>query len=64
MCFLDTIVDCQQIVVMPADELYSDDFRDVSKGLVVQDAVNVLPILDQLFRLKLASVFVLLLQLL
>ena len=43
---------------MPTDELRSDDFRDVGEALVVQHAVDVLPVLGQLFQPKLASVFV------
>ena len=49
---------------MPADELCPDDFRDVGEALVVQHAVEVLPVLGQLSRPKLASVFVSVLQLL
>ena len=45
---------------MLANELCPDDFRDVGEALVVQHAVNVLPVFDQLFRPKLASIFVLL----
>ena len=58
MCFLDTEVACQQIVVMSTNKLCSDDFRDVGEALVVQDVVDVLPVLDQLFRPRFASVFV------
>ena len=47
---------------MPADKFCLDDFRDVGKTLVVQDAVDVLPVFDQLFRPKFASVFVFVLQ--
>ena len=44
---------------MHTDELCPDDFWDKRKALVVQYAVNVLPvILDQLFRSKLTSMFV------
>ena len=56
--FLNTELACQRIVVMPTNKLYLDDFWDVEEVLVVQDAVNVLPVLDQLFCPKLASVFV------
>ena len=49
---------------MPADELCLDDFRDVGEALVVQHAIDVLPVLGQLSRPKLASVFVFVLQLL
>ena len=50
--------------MIPAVELCPDDFQDIKKALVMQDAVDILPVLDQLFRFKLTSVFVLLLQLL
>ena len=43
---------------MPADELCLDNFRDVEETLVVQHAVDVLLVLGQLPRPKLASVFV------
>ena len=49
---------------MPTDELYSDDFQDIREALVMQHAINVLPVLDQLFCPKLASMFVFALQLL
>ena len=49
---------------MPADELYPDDFRDIGEALVVQHALDVLLVLGQLPRPKLASVFVSILQLL
>ena len=50
---------------MPADELCPDDIRDLEEALVIQHTIDVLPVvLDQLFRLKLASVFVFVLQLL
>ena len=49
---------------MPADELCPNDFRDVGEALVVQHAVDVLPVLGQLPRPKLTSVFVSVLQLL
>ena len=63
-CFLNTKVACQRITVMPTNKLCSDDFQDVGEAMVIQDAVDVLPVLDQLFRPKLASVFVFVLQLL
>ena len=44
--------------MMPTNKLCLDDFRDVGEALVVQNVVDVLPILDQLFRPKLASMFV------
>ena len=43
-CFLDTKVACQWIVVMPTNKLCSDDFRDVGEALVVQHAINVVPV--------------------
>ena len=43
---------------MPTNKLCLNDFLDVGEALVVQDAVNVLPVLDQLFCPKLASIFV------
>ena len=43
MCFLDTIVACQQIIVMPANKLCPDNFRDAEETLVVQYAVNIVP---------------------
>ena len=49
---------------MPADELCSDDFRDVGEALVMQHTINILPVFGQLPRPKLASVFVSVLQLL
>ena len=49
---------------MPAVELCLNNFWDVGEALVVQHAVNVLPIVfDPLFRPKLASEFVFTLQL-
>ena len=45
ICFLNTKVACQRIVVMPTNKLCSDDFRDVGEALVVQDAVDVVPAL-------------------
>ena len=45
MCFLDTKVACQRIVVMPTNKLCSNDFRDVRETLVVQNAVNIVPVL-------------------
>ena len=49
---------------MPADKLCLDDFRDVKEALIMQHVINILPVLDQLFYPKRASMFVLLLQLL
>ena len=34
-CFFDTKVACQRIVVIPANKLCPDDFRDVGEVLVV-----------------------------
>ena len=51
--------------MIPIDELCSNNFRDIEEALVVQHAVDILPVvLDQLFRPKLASVFIFVLQLL
>ena len=47
---------------MPADKLRLDDFWDVAKAMVVQYAVDVLPVFDYLFCPKFASVFVIALQ--
>ena len=48
---------------MPSDKFCLDNFRDIGKALVVQHAINVLPIVfDQLFRPKLASIFVFILH--
>ena len=48
---------------MPIDELCPDDFRNIREALVVQQAINVLPVVfDQFFRLKLANMFVFVLQ--
>ena len=41
MRFLDTKVTCQQIIMMPANKLCSEDFRDIREGLDVQHAVNI-----------------------
>ena len=41
LCFLDSEITCLWIVIMPANELYLDDFRDIGEALVVQHAVNV-----------------------
>ena len=41
MYFLNIKVACKWIVVMPADELYPDDFWNIREALVVQDPVNV-----------------------
>ena len=49
---------------MPINKLWSEDFRDVGEALVVKDVVNILLVLDQLFRPKLVSVFIFILQLL
>ena len=43
-CFLNTKVACQRIVVMPANKLCLDDFRDVGKALMVQHAVDIVPV--------------------
>ena len=44
---------------MPTDELCLDDFRDVGKALVVQHAVDVLPVVFvQLFYPELLSLLV------
>ena len=40
-CFFNTEVACQQIVVIPTNKLYPDDFRDVKEALVVQHAINI-----------------------
>ena len=42
-CFLNTKVAYQRIVVMPANKLRSDDFRDIGEALVVQHAIDVVP---------------------
>ena len=48
---------------MLANELYLNDFRDVKEALIVQYAVNVLPVVfDPLFCLKIKSKFVIVLQ--
>ena len=57
MCILDTEVVCQLIVVMSANNFCLDDFRDVSEALVVQHAVDVVP-LFQVFRFGLSGLFV------
>ena len=44
ICFLDTKVACPWIVVIPTNKLCPDNFRDVGKALVVQHAVNVVPV--------------------
>ena len=44
-CFRDTKVASQQIVVMPANKLCPDDFRDVGETLVVQNPIDVVPAL-------------------
>ena len=44
-CFLDTKVACQWIVVMPANKLCPDNFRDVGEALVVQNPIDVVPAL-------------------
>ena len=49
---------------MSADEFCPDNIRNIGEALVVQHAINVLPVFDQLFRFKLANVFVFVLQLL
>ena len=61
--FLDTKIACQQIVVMPANKLCPDDFRDIGEALVVQHIVNVIPA-SWVFRLGLTSLFVFGLELL
>ena len=49
---------------MRVDELYPDNFQDVREALVVQNDIDVLPVIfDKLFRSKLASMFVFVLQL-
>ena len=42
MYFFNTKVDCQQIVVMPANKLCPDDFWDIREALVVQHAVDII----------------------
>ena len=44
ICFLDIKVACQRIVVMPANKLYPDDFRDIREALIMQHAINVVPV--------------------
>ena len=44
-CFLDTKVACQRIVVMPANKLFPDDFRNIGEALVVKHVIDVLPAL-------------------
>ena len=61
--FLDTKVACQRIVMMPANKLYSDDFRDVREALMVQHAVDVVPAF-WVFRCSLPGLFIFSLQLL
>ena len=58
--FLDTEVACQQIVVMPANKLCPDNFRDVGEALVVQNPINVIPALlaKLLVGLQLPGLFV------
>ena len=41
-CFLNTKVACQRIVMMPANKLCPDDFRDVREALVMQYAINII----------------------
>ena len=41
-----------------ADEFCPDNFRDIREALMVQHADDVLPVFNQLFRSKLASIFV------
>ena len=64
-CFLNTKVTYLLIVIMLTDKLCPDSFRDEGEALVMQYAVDVLPIIfDQLFCPKFVSVFVFILQLL
>ena len=44
-CFLDTQVACQRIVMMPTNKICPDDFRDVREALVVQNLIDVVPVL-------------------
>ena len=43
ICFLDTKVACQRIVVMPTNKLCPDNFRDIGEALVVQNAIDIVP---------------------
>ena len=45
ICFLDTKVACQQIVVMPTNKLCPNDFRDIKEALVMQNLIDVVPAL-------------------
>ena len=48
---------------MSTNELYPDNFQDVKKALVVQNAINVLPVVfAQLFYPELLGLFVFLLE--
>ena len=62
-CFLNTKVACQRIVVMPTNKLYLKDFRDVGEALMVQHAVNVVPVgIVWLLSSNLPSLVVLILE--
>ena len=53
----------QQIVVMPANKFCPDDFRDIKEALVVQHAVDILPIgIAWLLSSNLPSLVVLILK--
>ena len=63
MCFLDTEVACQRIVVMPTNKLCPEDFRDVGEALMVQHAVDVVPVgIAWLLSSNLPSLVVLILE--
>ena len=61
--FLNTKVACQRIVVMPANKLCLDNFRDVEEVLMGQYAVNVISVgIAWLLSSNLLSLIVLILE--
>ena len=49
------------IVMIPTDEFYPDEFRDIKKALIVQDTFDILPIIDWLFHSEFPYLFILIL---
>ena len=45
ICFLDTEVAYQRIVLMPTNKLCPNNFRNVGEALVVQNSIDVVPAL-------------------
>ena len=60
MCFFNTKVACQRIVIMPTNKLCPDDLRDVGETLIVLNPINIIITLlaELLINPELPSLFV------